>query len=276
MESNGAHGINGQPRGADPRRSDNGRIAIPKLSVVVPAFNEVENVEPLVAAVSQALEALPRWELIVVDDGSVDGTGEALLEASQRDARLRVAFHPERRGQTAALATGIDAARGHRIGLMDADLQTDPGEFLRLLDAMEDTDADAAVGYRVDRHDDWLRRVSSRVANAARNLVTGDSVRDTGCPLKVFRAEVLRDVPLFEGMHRFLPTLVRWGGHEVVEVPVSHRPRTRGRSKYGVSNRLWVATQDLVAVRWMKRRMITRSTVPAPAHPAQLQRARTG
>jgi glycosyltransferase involved in cell wall biosynthesis len=145
-------------------------------------------------------------------------------------------------------------ARGTLIATLDADLQNDPADLMGMIKALGD--ADAVVGYRVVRHDSWLRRVSSRIGNGVRNRLSGDGIRDTGCSLKVFRASAITSVPLFEGMHRFLPTLLRFHGFSVIEFPVSHRPRVAGKSKYGVLNRAWVGFKDLLAVRWMRQRII--------------------
>jgi len=234
-----------------------------ELSLVAPAFEERENVRPLVAAVRQALRGMA-WQLILVDDGSRDGTTEVIAELAREDPRVVAVFHGANQGQTSALASGIERAEGPLIATIDADLQNDPRDLLRLLERVHD--ADVVVGYRAQRNDNWLRRVSSRVGNRIRDWVTGDSVRDTGCSLKLFKAEAIRSVALFEGMHRFLPTLVRWNGYRVVEVPVSHHPRRAGRSKYGVRNRAWRGAKDLLAVRWMKARMIPRGrAVPVSA-----------
>ena len=232
------------------------------LSVIAPAYDERENLQPLYERVRAALDALPSWELVLVDDGSRDGSGAVMRDLAAADARVRAVHLARNCGQTSALAAGIAAARGDLIATIDADLQNDPAELLRLLAALGEHDA--VVGYRVKRHDNWVRRVSSRIANTVRDCVTGDHVRDTGCSLKLFRAEALRAIPLFEGMHRFLPTLLRWHGYAVVEIPVGHHPRTRGRSKYGVLDRAWRATLDLLAVRWMRARIIRLPIVDEP------------
>lgn len=226
-----------------------------ELSVVAPAFEELENVRPLATAVRDALRGIA-WQLILVDDGSRDGTAQVIAELVHEDPRIVGVFHGTNLGQTSALASGIDRAEAPLIATLDADLQNDPRDLLRLLERIHD--ADAVVGYRERRNDDWLRRLSSRVGNRIRDWVTGDSVRDTGCALKLFRAEAIRSVALFEGMHRFLPTLVRWNGYRVLEVAVSHHPRVAGRSKYGVRNRAWRAAKDLLAVRWMRARLVPR------------------
>jgi glycosyltransferase involved in cell wall biosynthesis len=167
---------------------------------------------------------------------------------------MRVLRFVENRGQSAALDAGFRAARGAVIAMIDADLQNDPADLPRLLAALDR--ADVVNGIRVGRRDPWLRRISSRVANAFRNWATQDHVTDVGCSLRVMRAGFVRRVKLYRGMHRFLPTLLRMEGARVIEVPVNHRPRRRGRSKYGIANRLRVALGDLLAVRWMQRRRL--------------------
>jgi glycosyltransferase involved in cell wall biosynthesis len=147
-------------------------------------------------------------------------------------------------------------ARGALVATLDADLQNDPADLPRMIERLGAHDA--VVGYRVGRRDDFVRRASSRIANRIRNTLSRDSIRDTGCSLKVFRVEAIRSIPWFEGMHRFLPTLLRYRGFSVLEHPVSHHPRRAGKSKYGVRNRAWRAFRDLLAVRWMRGRMIRR------------------
>jgi signal transduction histidine kinase len=230
-----------------------GGAARPLLSLVVPVFDELDNLQPLTARVSAAL-AGTTFELLLVDDGSTDGSAERIAELVRSDPRVRALYHGRNRGQTAAIATGIRAARGEWIATLDADLQNDPADLFELLAAAHGHDA--VVGFRIRRNDAWIRRVSSRIANAVRDRVTGDHVTDTGCSLKLFRSEAIRSIPFFEGMHRFLPTLLRWHGFSVVERPVSHHPRVAGKSKYGVLNRLVPSTFDLCAVRWMRSRII--------------------
>lgn len=225
-----------------------------RLSVVIPVRDEEENLVALYEATRKALDARPDldWELIVVDDGSRDASRALIGALGDRDSRVRGLQLARPSGQSSALFAGVGAARGDLIATLDADLQNDPEDLLRLVDALGDHDA--VAGYRVGRQDDWIRRLSSRVANGLRNRVTGDRVTDTGCSLKVFRADALRALPSFEGMHRFLPTLLRMAGRRVIELPVRHHPRRFGRSKYGISNRALRTALDLLAVRWMKSR----------------------
>jgi glycosyltransferase involved in cell wall biosynthesis len=236
-------------------------VSLPELSLVVPAYNEAENLPELVAEIRAALEPTGLgWELLVVDDGSTDATPAVLAGLAASEPRLRTLRHRRNAGQSAALAAGFRAARGNLVATLDADLQNDPADLPRLLAELE-RGFDAVSGVRVDRRDDWVRRASSRIANAVRNWATDERITDVGCSLKVYRAEFLRDLPMFTGMHRFLPTLVRWNGARVTEVPVRHRPRRHGTGKYGIGNRLFRALADLMAVRWMRRRWIRSDNV---------------
>jgi glycosyltransferase involved in cell wall biosynthesis len=231
----------------------------PLVSIVLPVFNERENVGPLVAEID-AVFVDESYEIVAVDDGSSDGSLEELDRLGTATSRLRVVCLETHAGQSAALAAGFDAARGEWILTMDADGQNAPGDGLKLLDVVRGPGpATAAVGYRVRRVDTRWKRVQSRIANRARDLITGDRVRDTGCSLKVMPRDGLRRVPRFQGMHRFLATLLRWAGEHVVEVEVGHRPRWHGRTKYGMWHRLRVGLQDAFGVRWLlKRRVIYR------------------
>jgi glycosyltransferase involved in cell wall biosynthesis len=229
--------------------------APPELSAVVPAYNEVENLPTLVAELRRALDATQRaWELLLVDDGSRDGTGEAMEREAAADARIRVIRLESNAGQSAALAAGLVRARGEVVVTLDADLQNDPADIPALLTALEG--ADVVSGVRAERHDSWVRRVSSRVANATRRAALGDSVTDIGCSLKAYRREVLKDLPMFVGVHRFLPALCAFRGARVVEVAVRHRARTMGVSKYGMGNRLWRGIHDMIGVSWLKHRLV--------------------
>jgi dolichol-phosphate mannosyltransferase len=228
----------------------------PELSLVAPVLVEVENLRPLVERVREVFEGKLAWELLLVDDGSSDGSAALIRELAREDPRVRGVFHPENRGQTSATSSGIRFVRAPLVATLDADMQNDPFDLLEMHALLGANDA--VVGYRVKREDDWVRRFSSRFANGVRNRLTGDSIRDTGCSLKLFRTDAIRAIPLFEGMHRFLPTLLRMHGYQVVEHPVSHHPRLRGLSKYGVWNRAFRSGRDLLAVRWMRSRIIRR------------------
>lgn len=227
-----------------------------RLSLVAPVFDEEENVEALHARIVEVFGTGEDWELVLVDDGSRDRSPERIRAICARDARVRAVLFAENRGQTAATAAGLAAARGPLVATLDADLQNDPADLPAMVERLERERVDAVVGFRARRRDTVVRRLSSRIANGIRNAVSGDRIRDTGCALKVFRTDAIRAVPLFEGMHRFLPTLLRFHGYRVVEHAVSHHPRVAGRSKYGVMNRAWRAFKDLLAVRWMRARLI--------------------
>jgi len=226
----------------------------PELSLVIPVFNEADNLAPLKEEIVQVMEDVAkRFEIIFVNDGSTDGSAEALRGLRAGDSRVRVLTFERNAGQTAALAAGFAAARGAIVVSLDADLQNDPKDIPLLLEGL--AGHDAAVGWRGSREDPWLRRISSRVANTVRNALSDDDIIDTGCSLKAFRREALLRIKLFNGMHRFLPTLLRMEGYRVCQVKVGHRPRLSGESKYNIRVRAFRSFADLLAVRWMKRRM---------------------
>jgi glycosyltransferase involved in cell wall biosynthesis len=227
------------------------------LSVVIPVFNEEENLPLLWAELRCALDALGlTCEVVFVDDGSQDRSAEIVRGFRESDSRVRLVRLKTNSGETAATDAGFHAARGRFIVTMDADLQNDPADISRLLSHLDRWDA--VTGWRVDRGagDSIVRRLSSRVANHVRNVVSDETIQDSGCTFRAFRREALRGVTLYRGFHRFIPTLLRMRGHRVLEVPVKHRPRRFGRSKYGVMNRAVVALVDLLAVRWMKSRVL--------------------
>lgn len=230
-------------------------MTAPAVSVVVPVYNEVDNLPELTRELTEVLgEAGIEFELLLVDDGSRDGSSRWIADATERPGPVRGVHFRENRGQTAAFDAGFRHAAGRFVVTMDADLQNDPRDIPRLLEKLDEFDA--AVGYRNRRRDDWLRRMSSRVANAIRNRLSDDDIIDTGCSLKAFRRECLASIKLFTGLHRFLPTLLKMEGYRVVQLPVNHRPRVAGQSKYGVLNRAFVAFADLLVVRWMKKRRL--------------------
>ena len=226
-----------------------------ELSVVIPLYNEVENLRPLHQALRDVLDTLDKtYEMLLVDDGSTDGSARLVSELAAEDERVRALFVDPHSGQTAALAAGFAAARGEIVVTMDADLQNDPADIPRLLKHLDGYDV--VCGIRQKRHDTWIRRISSKIANGVRNWATGDDIVDTGCSLKAYRRSFLQRVKLFDGMHRFLPTLLKLEGARVVQIPVNHRPRVCGQSKYNVWNRVFRATTDLLAVRWMQKRYL--------------------
>ncbi|GIK34719.1 MAG: hypothetical protein AMXMBFR45_10170 [Gammaproteobacteria bacterium] len=230
-----------------------------QLSVVIPFFNEAGNVLPLVREVFAALDGAD-FELLLVDDASSDATLAEMQQArTALGPRLRILRHRRRAGQSTALLTGVRAARHPWVVSLDGDGQNDPADIPRLLACLREPGFAPAVQLvigdrRRGRHDRWLRRVSSRVANAVRNAVLHDGVPDSGCGLKLLRRDAFLALPYFDHMHRFLPVLVRQAGGQVLSVPVSHRPRLRGQSKYGVTNRLFVGIVDLFGVAWLGRR----------------------
>ena len=226
-----------------------------EISVVVPAYNEAESLPEFLAELRQALDATgKRAEIVLVDDGSSDETPALLARERARDPRLKPLRLEKNSGQSAALAAGLAHARGAVIVTLDADLQNDPAELPRVLDALKD--ADVVSGIRANRRDTWLRRVSSRIANATRRAAIGDPITDIGCSFKAYRREALEGLPMFGGVHRFLPALCVFRGARLAEVPRAHRPRRHGVSKYGVHNRLWRGINDLIGVNWLKSRLI--------------------
>ncbi len=227
----------------------------PEISAIVPAYNEAENLESLFTELRAALDATGRpWELLVVDDGSTDGTAAALAAEAARDPRVVPVVLERNAGQSAALAAGLARARGDIVVTLDADLQNDPADLPKLLGALEG--ADVVSGVRAKRNDSWVRLVSSRVANGVRRAVLGDPVTDIGCSFKAYRREALEGLPMFVGVHRFLPALCVFRGARFAEVGLNHRPRRAGVSKYGVGNRLWRGLADLAGVLWLRSRLV--------------------
>lgn len=229
----------------------------PQLSVVIPVFNERGNTKPLLEEVDSAMAGHMPYEVIFVDDASTDGTNEELAELRKTHESLTVLTHENNRGQSAAIDTGVRAARSAVIGVLDGDGQNDPADLLKLYDRLQiGGDIRMVIGERQNRHDTWIRKVSSRIANAVRSRLLQDGITDTGCGLKVFYRDDYLKLPAFDHMHRFMPALVQRSGGEVATVAVNHRPRVRGDSKYGVNNRLWVGVVDLLGVIWLKHRRL--------------------
>lgn len=225
---------------------------IPEISIVVPLYNEEDNVAALQQEVAAAL-AGRHYELILVDDGSTDATSARI----QRDERSVVITFRNNLGQSAALYAGMKAARGTLVGLLDGDLQNDPADLARLIDELSRSGVDLVCGYRANRQDSWSKRCTARIANAVRGWFVGDGVRDTGCTLKVMRRECVAALIPFKGMHRFIPALVKGAGFRLTERPVHHRARRFGVSKYGLANRVFRATADMFGIRWfLARRFI--------------------
>ena len=230
---------------------------MPDLSVVIPVYNEEENLPLLWEELRSVLEGLGlAVEVIFVDDGSRDGSPEIVRGLREADPRVRLVRLKSHAGETAATDAGLKAALGRWVVVMDADLQNDPADIPTLLGYLDRWDA--ATGWRQERAhgDDWRRRVASRIANRVRNWLSDETIQDSGCTFRAFRRECLRDLVLYRGLHRFIPTLLTLRGYRVIEVPVNHRPRRFGRSKYGVWDRAFVAFADLLAIRWMKSRLL--------------------
>lgn len=247
----GPNGVGGQLPAAP------AQTAPPLLTLVVPVKDEQENVRPLAEEITAVMEtAAWSWECIWVDDGSTDGTLEHLRALHKLDPRHKYLSFDRNHGQTSAMLAGFRAASGSLIATLDGDGQNDPADLPGLVRRLLDGEADMVNGVRVKRKDTWIRKVSSRIANGFRNWLTREKVSDVGCSLRVFRKECVRHLPPFEGMHRFLPTLVGMNGWRLTEVPVRHRPRERGTPKYGVWNRLWKGLLDALAVRWMQWRWV--------------------
>ncbi len=225
------------------------------ISVILPCFNEAESVADLTAELNTVLDRLgTASELLFVNDASTDDTLGVLHDLQQHYPRVKIINHQQRSGQSAGHASGFRLARGMRIVTMDADGQNDPADMPRLLDALEH--ADAVCGIRRQRQDTWVKRMSSRIANGFRNAITREQITDAGCAYRALRRSALAEIPVFNGMHRFLPTLLRMQGYRVVEMDVNHRPRHAGVSKYGIHNRLWRGLIDCVAIRWLQSRAV--------------------
>jgi dolichol-phosphate mannosyltransferase len=239
------------------------------VSVVIPVCNEQDNVEPLAREIHAALSGRYAFETIFVDDGSTDGTAQAVGAARGRGMpEIRLIRHAVRSGQSAAIATGVRDARAPWIATLDGDGQNDPADIPSLLEAARTSPSPRlrlVMGNRTTRRDTWLRRLSSRVANGVRGGLLKDGTPDTGCGIKVFDRAVFMDMPRFNHMHRFMPALFQREGFEVTSVPVNHRERTRGKSKYGVHNRLWVGIVDLFGMMWLIRRASRRVPVSEEA-----------
>ncbi len=244
-----------------------------EISIIVPVHNEQANVLPLAEEVGAVFGKGPwNYELVFVDDASVDGTWKAIQEAQMKNGRVRGVRHNRQAGQSAALWTGIQITTSPVLATMDGDLQNDPSDFPAMLERLDDYDF--VCGVRVQRSDRWIRKVSAKVARAARRRVLRVDFADTGCALRVFRRSTLDNLFPFNGLHRFLPILVHGNGARTLEVPVKHRHRVHGVSKYGVWNRLGRGIADLLAIAWYQRRRLSpvpytescaSTTAPLPA-----------
>lgn len=242
---------------AECRSASNGT----QLSVVVPVFNEIDNLIPLVGEIASSLDGRYAYEILFVDDGSMDGTPEQLKSMSKEVPALKCVCHLHNAGQSAATVTGVVHARGAIIVTLDGDGQNDPTDIPKLVDALQQEDPEGrrntlVVGRRRKRQDTWVRRVSSRLANGVRSRLLKDNTPDTGSGLKVFYRHAFLELPKFDHMHRFLPALFLRNGGQAISIEVNHRERKRGSSKYGIHNRLWVGIVDLLGMMWLQRRAI--------------------
>jgi len=229
----------------------------PELSLVIPCYNEQDNLRPLIVAIREAVNPLRLpYEVVITDDGSKDKSWEILKELAASDARIRVQRFAFNCGESAASWAGMKAAQGKYIVTLDADLQNDPKDLPKFLEALKQFDC--ACGTRVKvrgEGDHFIRIASSRIANWVRNKLSGEQITDAGCTYRAFKRECIENLKFFKGMHRFLPTLFKIEGHTVTEIEVTNHPRFAGQSNYGVWNRLFASFYDLLAVRWMKKRM---------------------
>jgi glycosyltransferase involved in cell wall biosynthesis len=226
-----------------------------EISIVIPVKDEAESVAVLAAEIEASFRDTDwQWECLWIDDGSSDNTAEIVRNLSGPSHRL--IRHDRNYGQSAAFYTGFLHARGQIIGTMDGDLQNDPEDLPRMLTKLKRGEADVVNGVRTNRQDSWKRKVQSRIANGFRNWVTQDNVTDVGCSLRVFYKEYVDVLPLWKGMHRFLPSLLKLNGAKVIETPVNHRPRRFGVTKYGLGNRLWVGLMDTFGVKWLSLRSV--------------------
>jgi glycosyltransferase involved in cell wall biosynthesis len=227
------------------------------VSIVIPLKDEEQSIPVLAEEITSVMDSSPySWECLWVDDGSTDRSLEVLERLHASDARHNFVQLDGNYGQSAALAAGIGHASGDLIATLDADMQNDPRDIPRLIAELEKSGVDMVNGIREKRQDSWLRKASSTVANGFRNMVTGSRVTDVGCSMRVFRRECADGIPLFKGMHRFLPTLIETRGYKFTETPVNHRRRRFGRTKYGINNRLWAGLGDTLMVRWFRSRAV--------------------
>ena len=231
-----------------------------KISIVVPFYNEEDCARGVCEEILNVLSPVfdEDWELIAVDDGSDDGTGSILREVAAKNSSMKTIHGCERLGQSAALKLGFSHASGQYIGTLDGDGQNDPADLPLLLKQIESMDADMVSGIRVNRHDNWVRRMSSKIANGVRSAILKDKTTDVGCSVRVFRRCCLEDIHLFRNFHRFFPALFVMNRFNIAEIPVNHRARFSGTSKYGggINSRLWVGLADLAGVYWLSRRVI--------------------
>ncbi len=224
-----------------------------KLSIVIPAYNEEENLPVLLKEISDAFPVRPKtWEIIMINDGSTDRTEQVMLDLKKQFPFVRVISLDRNYGLSAALDAGFRKATGDVVVSIDADLQNDPADIPKLLEKIPEYDV--VIGIRIRRKDNFIKRISSRIANGIRDFMLKEKWRDTGCTLKAYKRPALEKMKLFHGLHRFLPTLLLMENARILEMPVNHRQRIYGKSKYHLWNRLIGPLRDLLAVRWMKQR----------------------
>ncbi len=230
--------------------------ALPEISLVVPVYNEEDNLPELVGQIRSAMQRTGRpWELILVDDGSSDASLSVIRELAAAHPEVRYLAFAANCGQSAAFAAGFQEAQGGTLVTLDADLQNDPADIPAMLE-LYGQGHDMVIGWRAKRQDTWTKRWASKLGNAVRNYLSRENVRDTGCSLKVLRADMAKKLPMFTGMHRFLPTLMKMQGARVAEIKVNHRARLHGVSKYGIWDRARKTFFDLLAIRWMQARHV--------------------
>ena len=225
------------------------------LSLVIPIKDEEENILALAGEVNTALEdAGWNWECLWIDDGSTDKSLEILISLANKNSHHRFISFAENAGQSAAFHAGFHNAAGRIIATIDGDRQNDPADIVRVTEKILNEDWDMVNGYRAERQDNWIRKIVSKIGNGVRNAVTGKTVRDVGCSTRAFKRECVQELPRFKGMHRFLPTFVSMLGYRITEIPVNHRQRLEGKSKYTTWNRMWVGIADVLGVLWLRKR----------------------
>ncbi len=228
------------------------------LSIVIPVYNEAENIRILADEIRTALDGKYSYEVIFVDDHSTDGSQTLLRNLRQEFPQFRCLRHKRNSGQSTAVYNGVKAANAEWIATLDGDGQNDPADIPAMMDRLkastDDEGLQMVAGYRKKRQDSWLKKISSRIANGVRSRLLSDDTPDTGCGLKLFSRSAFLELPYFDHMHRFLPALIQRHGGKTVSVEVNHRHRVMGVSKYGLHNRLWVGIVDIFGVRWLQRR----------------------
>ena len=230
---------------------------IPEISLVIPVYNEEDNLRPLIGEIVSAMMRVGRpWEVVFVDDASTDGSLAILRDLAATMLQVRYVALASNSGQSAAFSVGFSEAAGEVIVTLDADLQNDPGDIPAMLDVCDKDGVTMVVGWRANRQDTLTKRLASRFGNAVRNWISCETIKDTGCSLKVMRRDMLLRLPVFNGVHRFYPTLMRLEGATIAEVVVNHRPRSAGVSKYGIWDRARKTLLDLLAVRWLQARHV--------------------